>query len=147
MWIRPSLPANPITTSRLRSILPATKRLIPIKCQPRSLHLRNATLLSLLVVKPHFNAMCGGTEKFKRQIPHGLGEFVLQICILDFSARPSLAVDGSLPQPVPPALGYTRPFGWRHIACVNPLREKAGNSLVRHISKQGRYAPARERSS
>jgi hypothetical protein len=57
------------------------------------------------------------------------------------------SVGVNFPQLAPPAVEHRRPFVWWHIARSDPLREMAGDSLVRPISKQERCAPARKRDS
>jgi hypothetical protein len=78
-------------------------------------------------------SVCTGTKKYKLQISHDLGEFALQICILGDAICSLFPVCASLTQRAPP-VQHTGLFAWWHLARVNLLRERAGDSLVRHIS-------------
>jgi hypothetical protein len=79
-------------------------------------------------------SVCTGTKKHKLQISDDLGEFVLQMCILGLAIRSPISVCASLPQRAPLVVEHPGLFARWHLARVNLLRDRAGNSLVRHIS-------------
>jgi hypothetical protein len=81
------------------------------------------TELSYLFNREH--AVCARTRKSKLQIARGLGEFVLQICFLGLSARPSLSASARLIRRATSALEHTNVFAWWYITRANLLREMA----------------------
>jgi hypothetical protein len=87
-----------------------------------------------------YHAVCTRATKDNLQIPRGLREIVLQICILGF-VRPS--VGAILPQPAPPAVEHRRPFAWWHISRANPLRRNGKGVAWCALSRSKKVAQRR----